>query len=203
MAEAVREAGGHQVQAHHPAAVGQAVEAAFRAEAVALEAVAAAEAGETNAKLYLTTMRKNLLLLTAILIFASLLMRTVFVKLDSLDGERKWFVENLNYQFSFVVDTVSVYGYDGKGFLVGHIVSGNLKSEIEHELVKQLKVYQSLAFLKERMDGTYLLSNRAPKRYQKDDSLYIDSDKGQIVQYREGKILAKEAITESLMATLF
>lgn len=41
----VRAAGGHQVQAHHPAAAGRTVAAVFRVEAAALVEAAAAGAG--------------------------------------------------------------------------------------------------------------------------------------------------------------
>lgn len=147
--------------------------------------------------------KKNILLAGAVALLVFLLVRTFFLKSELLNDEKKWFVKNLNYQFSFLIDTISVYGYDGKGFLIGRISKGNFDAATEKELLKQLKEYKTLTFVRNRRGGTTLLTCRAAKRYQKDDSLYIDSDKDQIVQYREGKILAKEAITESLMVTLF
>lgn len=141
--------------------------------------------------------------MSSILLLIALAVRAFFLQTNVIEEERKWFVGQLNYNCSITVDTVSVYGYRGEGFLFCTLVSGKPDISIEKGLRENLKYYKSLFFLRETKNHKYLITTPKADKFQKEDSLLINSAKNQILVFRNKKILFEELISNSMMTELF
>jgi hypothetical protein len=135
-------------------------------------------------------------------IFLFLLTRLLIGIYSDGEAERKWYVEKLGFQFSGKVDTV-IMKTKYQGFVIFHLTEGNIDKTREDRLNEQLTHNTYLRFLVFKpMDQLQFRSKVAYKSLP-GDSVRIDTDKDQVLFYRNGKRISAYPVTESLNERFF
>ncbi|MFN7600004.1 MAG: hypothetical protein ACK5R0_01235 [Bacteroidota bacterium] len=147
--------------------------------------------------------KKWLIIVSSILVLIALAVRAFFVQANVIEEERKWFVGQLKYDFALKVDSICIYGYTGEGFLDCTLSAGEVEVSIQKELLKKIKLHKAMWFIQRAKNGSYLITNSKASRFQKGDSLLINSNNTRIQVFRKGKVLFQEKISDSMMTALF
>jgi hypothetical protein len=128
--------------------------------------------------------------------------RTFFVKINSIETERQWYIDHLDFEFSFQVDSV-VANEKGSGYLTCHLISGELDYSKEPSLNKQLTHYKQIKFLRYRADKRCDIIYRKANHSLAGDSIQINSSSNQVLFFRNGETIGKARIGNFLRERLF
>src|SRR5687768_6226470 len=97
---------------------------------------------------------RNKGLIIGLFILVLLVARLVFKRIDKYSEERKWYIENLNYEFTAVVDSIEFFNNRGGGFLFCRVTDGKpLNRTLEDSLQEHLVQFEILRFMFFRKDG--------------------------------------------------
>ena len=143
-------------------------------------------------------MKSWLIFAAGMIIVFALVVRLIIRKSSRVKDEREWYVQNLNFKFSAELDTVELINKNGVGYLIFQLTSGRMDPSTEDSLKRHLKDHERLRFLPRRRDGKISLISGAVKKYQKGDSLFVNSAKDQIVIFRDTLKLWERSISGAL-----
>ncbi|MEJ7643875.1 MAG: hypothetical protein WKF87_04735 [Chryseolinea sp.] len=133
----------------------------------------------------------------AIVAIISILIYRAFTEhVNGVETERTWFLQELNYDFSAVVDTVHRPNH-----LLFHVTHGSLDRTAEEEVGKRLKYWGQLTLLTYYGDQFELMNGSA--KYKKGDSLYLNSRENITRIYRNGKLIKEFELTRALRGRPF
>ena len=114
-----------------------------------------------------------------------LLVYRLFTKhVDGVKAEKAWFLSELNYEFSAEIDTLV-----DPSHILFHVTQGQLDTKREQKLGENLRYWGELILFRYPGDKVEMLIGGA--RYQRGDSLYLNTDQN-IVRIYRGKGLIKE-----------
>ena len=148
-------------------------------------------------------MRKKVLLIGSIILIL-LIARLVFKRIDKYSEERKWYVENLNYEFTAVVDSIEFFNNRGGGFLFCRVTDGKAISRtVEDSLQERLKQYEILRFMFFRKDGRAAKLSWETNKYEIGDSLYVNSNKDVFRISRNRNIIREGKVSDELYDLMF
>lgn len=137
-----------------------------------------------------------LILSCGVLIFLTI--RLFYDHVDGVKSERQWYIEQLDFEFSGVIDTVNRPGH-----ILFHVTNGNIDREKEDIVNEKLKRNGFLdLFLYKSNDQIELMIDGAHK-YMNGDSIYLNSSKNLVKIYRNKKLLSEYELLRSIRGRPF
>jgi hypothetical protein len=135
-------------------------------------------------------MKKFLPWLIAIVILALLVARLIYRRVNGSRNETNWYISELHYDFSARVDSVI---RPGRALI--SITDGEVDTRRERKLQRELKYNGMLRLLVPRGDKYDFI---VPGKSMKNDSLYINSDKDQMLVFRNKELLVTRPLSACL-----
>ena len=126
----------------------------------------------------------------ALLLF--LIVRIVNRKVSTIDSKRQSYFDQLDFEFSGLVDSVVVEDKN-HGLLFFHITAGYADVVKEAKLNSQLDFDNKFMFLAELANNKFEIAIHNPMPCSRGDSLYINTDKNLINVFRNGKQITSES----------
>ena len=113
-----------------------------------------------------------------------------FNKVREREVERQWYVENLRYDFTAIVDTIIMRDGATVGFgtILGEVIEGSYNPRIEDSLNNQLKLFSSLRLNTSNRAGRIRFHFRDAGSYTKGDTFRINSANDQILFFRRPEV---------------
>lgn len=113
-----------------------------------------------------------------------------FDKAREREEERRWYVENLQYDFTAIVDTVIMRDGATVGFgnVIGEVIKGSYNPDIEDSLNDQLKLFSSLRLNTSKKSHRIRFHFRDAGSYAAGDTFQIMSAKDQILFLRRPEV---------------
>jgi hypothetical protein len=118
-----------------------------------------------------------------------LVLRLFFIHLNKLQNEKAWYMSQLHYNCSTRVDSLM---FHNRALLT--ITWGNLDAEQEWKLKEHLHTHGMLHLIIQRKDRFDL---RVPEGTQINDSICLQSDRDELLLYRNGVLVMKRPLSES------
>jgi hypothetical protein len=143
-------------------------------------------------------MKNKIIWVTALIIFTLLIVRTFKTHVDGVTQERRWYIEQLRFDFSGVVDTAR-----DAGNILFHVTHGNLDREKESRLNEQLEFNGVLALLLYRPNNKFVLMIDSAYKFRKGDSIYLSSDKNIVRIYRRKTLISEKELLKSIRGRPF
>lgn len=128
-------------------------------------------------------------ILGAIVMFL-LVVRLIYTSATKQEEEKKWYIKQLDYDFSARVDSI-LY----KGVAVIQITGGKFNPRKEKQLRRQLKEHERM-FIVASGDGHQKM--RVPFAALKGDSVYVNSSDDVLSLYRGDSLLISRPLNVSL-----
>ena len=153
---------------------------------------------------------KRWIILTTIILLVLLLIRLGF-KIskghDEMMEERKWYAQQLRYDFSATIDTV-IWNKekDRFGIVLSHITRGILNTNVEDSLQSHLKTHKLVRLNLSNTLNEFkivLVPPLSADTYLPGDSIVVISASDQIRFFRDGKKITDRTISEVLEARKF
>ena len=135
-------------------------------------------------------MKRRTIIFLSIAVLLALVVRFFFLHAEGVKKERRWYVEQLNFEFSAKVDSLLHFRKD-RGLLFLQITDGEVSKSRERKLNTQLKYNGNLRFMLFVRNKTAIHTTDAGK-YVAGDSIRIITRENRIKIYRD-KILVSEA----------
>lgn len=146
-------------------------------------------------------MKKTLLVLGGIaLLFLLLVIRLFVVEHTVTKEEQEWFVRELRYEFSAVVDSVKLYNNGVSGNIRGRIIAGDPNTKREDSLKKSFKKHDQIYLVYKRSGDSIRFILPYANQIRKGDSIRLSSNENTIRVFREGKQVVNQPMHESLTA---
>jgi len=140
-------------------------------------------------------MKKWIVILFAVALMAFLLVKGIQRQSRKVDDERKWYVEQLHYDFSGEIDSIQLLNAK-IGRVLFHFTRDSIDRSKEDNLNLKLKHNGNLRFLIPKIEGRMILISRNADRLAPGDSLIVNTDMNQITVFRKGvKIVENDAIS--------
>jgi len=142
-------------------------------------------------------MKRKLLIVLGLVVLIALVTQTVSDYIQNVNNEHRWYLSQLNFEFSGEIDTVK------NRHIAFHVTHGPLNPERE-ALVNTWLTYNGFAYLFAYRDNNRIeLMIDSAFRYQRGDSVYLNTTINQIRIYRNHKILAERSLLKSIRAKPF
>src|SRR5260221_2503710 len=148
-------------------------------------------------------MKKWGILVGSFILLLVLAVRGLYKTVNRIDDEKHWYVSQLNLDCTLQVDSIASFTKRGPGFVFCNLISGEIDNSIEPKLNKKLSHHKRIRFLNHRSDGRYFFFSRRANKYQVSVSLQVDSNKDQVIFYREGKEIWRAKVSNSLREAIF
>lgn len=145
---------------------------------------------------YMSLLKKWTIGVTVTAIILLLVYRLFTKHVDGVKAEKAWFLSELNYDFSGVIDTVNRPNH-----ILFHVTHGHLDTNREMALGQKLKYWGQLVLFLYEGDKVELLNGNA--KYQSGDSLYLNSDSNVVRIYRKGHLIKESELMSSLRGRPF
>ena len=139
-------------------------------------------------------MKNWLIIGGSVLVLILLAVNAVRQNIVGADDERKDYVEQLHFDFSGEIDSLSIFN-ENSGLIKFHITRGEVDGHREDELNAHLKENRGLWLLGFRSNEKLVMLTRKPTLYVPGDSLCINTDLNEMKVYRKGKEIAKGTVT--------
>lgn len=147
---------------------------------------------------------RNKGLIIGSIILVLLVARLVLKQVNKYSTERKWYVENLNYEFTAVVDSIEFFNNRGGGFLFCRTLDGRpINRTVEDSLQEHLEQFQILRFMFFRKDGRAAKLSWETQQYEIGDSIYVNSKIDVFRITRNRKILRSGKVSNELYEKMF
>ena len=117
--------------------------------------------------------------------------------------EKLSYVKNLDFHFSAIVDSLIIFPRDNSGLLYFHVVNGDLRLSNEDKLNERLKYNGHLRFILKKQDDKLAFHTINIDKYQKGDSIVINTDSNKILIYRQSELSSENEISSSLSGRPF
>src|SRR6188768_3533527 len=137
-------------------------------------------------------MKKWIVISLAAALIRFCIVRIVNRKVSSIDSKRQSYFDQLDFEFSGLVDSVVVEDKN-HGLLFFHITAGYADVVKEAKLNSQLDFDNKFLFLAELANNKFEIAIHNPTLCNRGDSLYINTDKNLINVYRQGKQITSES----------
>jgi hypothetical protein len=141
-------------------------------------------------------MKRWLIILTTSVIFLFLVARLVIKGYSDGEDERRWYIQQLGFEFSGRVDTV-IMKTKYQGLIVFHVTDGNVDKAREDRLNEQLVHNHRIRFLTFRQKDQIQFSSKIAYQYLPGDSVCVNTQQNQVVMYRKGKRISGYPVMES------
>jgi hypothetical protein len=143
-------------------------------------------------------MKRNLLVLAGIALVCGLLfIRLLFRQNSAQQDERDWFVQQVRYEFSAVVDSVRMLNKH-TGRLWCRVTSGDPKVHREDSLKRYFKEHDMLYLVIEQSGDTVTFLVPFADLVLKEDSVSVSSRNNSIRFFRDDQKVADERLSETL-----
>jgi hypothetical protein len=137
------------------------------------------------------------------LVLFALVARLIIKGFRNRGNERKWYVENLNYNFSAEIDSIRLLNKKGFGFIICHPTNGNFNISVEDSLVRHLKHHKRMRFLTRARGGNVEFISGNADQYLRGDSVCINSENNKILIYRKGNKVYDNELIASIRGAPF
>jgi hypothetical protein len=146
---------------------------------------------------------KNKYLIISSVIIVLLVARLIVTQVDKYAAEKKWYIENLSYDFKSVIDTIVVHNKEkGKGYFICHPTSGAFNRFVEDSLKQHLVQYKWLRVFPITKKGKIARYTKDIFKYEEGDSVYVNSSKDIFLVTRNRKIISDEKISNIIFEQL-
>ena len=142
-------------------------------------------------------MKKWIVILFAIALMVFLLVNGIQMQSRKVDDERKWYVEQLHYDFSGEIDSIQLLNAK-IGRVLFHFTRDSIDRSQEDNLNTKLKHNGNLRFLIPKTEGKMILISRNADRLAPGDSLIINTDMNKITVFRKGMKIDENEVTSSM-----
>jgi hypothetical protein len=139
-------------------------------------------------------------LVIAALLF--LVVRALYLHWGGAKNERPWYVKNLGFHFSAIVDSLKTFSRTN-GLVYFHATGGDLNPSTEKLVNQKLKYNGSLRFILKFGKEKLAFHSRDLNKFNTGDSLVINSDDDKIYIYQKGKLTAESEISRALSGRPF
>jgi hypothetical protein len=144
-------------------------------------------------------MHKRTLITLSGLVLVSLLVYRLFHRhVDGVKAERVQYVQDLNCEFSAIVDTV-----ENEGNILIVYEPGSVDTEMEFRLNQKLKYNGMLDLFLYRPGNRILLMIDSAAFYRRRDSLYINCQQNIIRTYRNNRLRSEKPLLNSIRGRPF
>lgn len=143
-------------------------------------------------------MKNKIIWVTVFIVFTLLIIRTFKTHVDGVTQERRWYVEQLRFDFSGRIDSVH-----DRGNILFHVTHGNLDREKESRINEQLKYNGVLDLLLYRPNNKILLMIDSAYHFRKGDSIYLSSAKNLVRIYRNNTLISEKELLKSMRGRPF
>ena len=137
----------------------------------------------------------------SIAVFFLLVVRSFFVHRDRVENEKRWYIKNLNFEFSGRVD--SVHASKRRGLLYFQITHGETPKSTKEHLNKQLKHNGNLRFIIFTRDEKLAILMEGAGKCIAGDSIQINTNENEISVYRNKILISKAEAVKSLIGRPF
>jgi len=141
-------------------------------------------------------MKKWIIGIAAFGVICFLIYRTFTGHVNGVEAERLWYLRELNYNFSAIIDTVHRPNH-----LLFHFTHGSLDRTAEHRVGNRLKYWGHVQLLIYHGNQIELMNGSA--KYEKGDSLYLNSRLNVARIYRGGRLVKEFELTRALRGRPF
>jgi len=143
-------------------------------------------------------MKKRLVWIAAIVILVLLVTRSFFNHVDNVEKEREWYIQQLDFDFSGVIDTIIP-----PGRVLFHVTNGILNRDRERHLHEKLRYNGMLdLFLYQPNDQVELIIPHSDQ-LRSGDSVYVNTDQRIVKILRGEKLLVEVDLIESMRGRPF
>lgn len=142
-------------------------------------------------------MRKWIIVFASVGILSFLILRLFNNHVDGVRNERQWYIEQLNFEFSAVIDSVR------RRHILLHLKEEDIDWHQESRVKKKLKYNGVLDLFLYRANHRIELKIDSANLYLKGDSIYLNSNKNLIRIYRANKLISEYELSESLKGRPF
>ena len=118
------------------------------------------------------------------------------------EAERRWYIEQLGFEFSGMVDTV-IMKTKYHGLIIFHVTEGIVDKAREDRVNEQLVHNRRIRFLTFRPKDQIQFTSKIAYQYLPGDSVCVNTGQNQIVMYRKGKRISGYPVMESLNERFF
>ena len=141
-------------------------------------------------------MKKKIIITLSVLLLIFLIVRPVYNYLKKLNTDKKWYVEQLHFDFSGEIDSIHTLE-EGVGFVQFHLTRGDANKSREDSLNNALGQPGNIRLLVFKNDAIEIFTHM-PALYLPGDSICINTDKGTVVVYRLGQEISKDEVAMHL-----
>jgi len=141
-------------------------------------------------------MRNRWIISIGVVIIVFLTYRLFTQHVDGVEDEKLWYINNLKYDFSGKVEMVHRPNH-----ILFQVTSGKFDKDREDDLADRIKFWGRLELLIARGESFELMNGLA--KYQKGDSLYINSDENVVRIYRGKELLSESDLVRALRGRPF
>jgi len=138
-------------------------------------------------------MKKKIIIILSILLLIFLIVRPIYNYFKRFNADKKWYVEQLHFDFSGVIDSIQVIA-EGAGFVQFHLTRGDVDRSREDSLNNVLGRTGSIRLLVFKHNDSIEIFTHMPDRYLAGDSICINTDKRTVVVYRRGQEISKDEV---------
>ena len=143
-------------------------------------------------------MKRPIIIVTSVVVFILLLVRTVFINIDRDNDAKLEFLSRLDYDLSARVDSVGLFSEHAHvGFLYITVTRGDLDSN-EKKIARSIKRSRGLRFLVPFKGNRFEIFSRDAADFKVGDSLLINSKDDKLVLFRASLKVHEYAISENL-----
>jgi len=143
-------------------------------------------------------MKKTLLIFAGVALIVILLVVRLFTRQsNALDEERAWFVESLEYEFSARVDSIRMLNAN-TGRLWCLLETGDPKVGREDSLKRHFREHDILYLIIRRTSDTVTFLVPYAHKILPGDRVRVSSKADSIRFFREGELVASDALTSTL-----
>lgn len=143
-------------------------------------------------------MRKWLIITLSAVAFFLLSGRLIIRGFQKNDAEKKWYLEQLEFEFSAQVDTVLLHT-KYHGLVLFHVTEGDVNREMEDRLNEQLVHHAGLRLLTFKSNDQVEFFSKMAYQYRRGDSLRVNTGKDQLLIFRKNKKIYERGVMELLV----
>lgn len=141
------------------------------------------------------------IIISIALIFVLAVSRLIFTTSSNINDDVDEYVKSLDYDFIAMIDSVVVVNQKkGTGWIVLAIQSGHVNRATEDSLNRTLKHHKRLRFLIPADRNRFKIFQGGVKRYNRGDSVVIDSPIDRFSVWRNGESIRDVKITQSMVS---
>lgn len=142
-------------------------------------------------------MKTFLILAGVALVCLLLIINIFFSEFNSHEKEREWFIRNLRYEFSVVVDSVQRHN---RTFVDGRVTAGQPHVYREDSLKNSLEKYEKMMLVNRYRNDSIRFIVKLPEEIRKGDSIRLSSKQNSITVFRNDTLVAKAKLSELIIS---